>query len=143
MTAPFEATETLSAEELAQLFEAARAVLPNAHAPYSRFPVAAALLTEAGRIFVGVNVENAAFPLCTCAEQSTVAAAVTGGERRWRALLILTAGEEFAFPCGACRQILNELGGDLPITLARLDRSVSHHRLGTLLPHAFGPDDLT
>ena len=91
------------------LLMAARDVRRRAHAPYSRFSVGAALLDERGRIHVGCNVENASYGLTVCAERNAVAAAVAGGARRIRAVVVVTS--TVASPCGACRQVLAELGG--------------------------------
>ncbi len=125
------------------LFEAARAVLPHAHAPYSRYPVAAAVCAEPEHVHVGVNVENASFPHGLCAEQVAVASAVAAGHRDLRAVLVLTAGETFAAPCGACRQVLHEFASaDLPVLVARVDGQMTSFRLGELLPAAFSAVDL-
>ena len=91
------------------LLVAARAVRRRAHAPYSRFSVGAAVLDERGRIHVGCNVENASFGLTVCAERNAVAAAVAAGARRIRAVVVVTP--TVGSPCGACRQVLAELGG--------------------------------
>ena len=125
------------------LYEAARAVLPHAHSPYSRYPVAAAVCAEPEHVHVGVNVENASFPHGLCAEQVAVATAVAAGHRALRAVLVLTAGETFAAPCGACRQVLHEFAGaDMPVLVARLDGQITSFKLGDLLPAAFSAFDL-
>jgi cytidine deaminase len=91
------------------LLVAARDVRRHAHAPYSRFSVGAAVLDERGRIHVGCNVENASYGLTVCAERNAVAAAVAAGARHIRAVVVVTS--TVASPCGACRQVLAELGG--------------------------------
>jgi cytidine deaminase len=118
----------------------ARRVLAHAHAPYSRFPVGAALLTESGKVFAATNVENASFGLSVCAERSAVFAAVAAGERRFAALAVVTDTPEPTPPCGACRQVLREFVEDIPVALAgRPGTRVQTHRLSDLLPQAFSP----
>jgi len=117
----------------------ARRVLQHAHAPYSRFPVGAALLGESGRVYLAVNVENASYGLSVCAERSAVFAAVAAGERRFQALAVATDTAEPTPPCGACRQVLREFVADLPIHLAARTGEPVTRRLSELLPHAFSP----
>lgn len=124
------------------LLAAARAVRARAYAPYSDYPVGAALRTAEGDVFSGCNVENASFGLTVCAERNAVFAAVAAGQRRVVELVIVTPSA--AGPCGACRQVLAEFAGpDLPIHLAGPEggelRTVT---LGELLPGSFGPGDL-
>ena len=90
---------------------AARAALPHAYAPYSGFPVAAAIRFADGGIESGVNVENASYPLSVCAERNAVAAGVRSGRGRIQAVLILTGADAPTPPCGGCRQVLAEFGG--------------------------------
>jgi cytidine deaminase len=123
----------------AALVKAARAVRRNAHAPYSRFRVGAAVLDSAGRIHVGCNVENASYGLTVCAERNAVAAAVAAGAREINAVVVITEARPPASPCGACRQVLAELGS--PATaiylLGPTGSAVTRHQLGALLPEAF------
>lgn len=125
------------------LVDAAWAARAHAHAPYSGFRVGAALLTSGGAVVAGCNVENAAYPLCTCAERATLAAAVGQGLLRpgaLRALAVVTEAEELTPPCGACRQVLVEFAERLPVLL--VNRSArALHDLGDLLPHAFTSRD--
>jgi cytidine deaminase len=120
-----------------QLIAAAIDVRSRAYAPYSKFPVGAALLGETGQIFTGCNVENASFGLTICAERAAVLAAVSSGCRKFAGLALATAGAHA--PCGACRQVLSEFADDLPIIL--LDPSdaarVTKVRLAELLPKRF------
>jgi cytidine deaminase len=120
---------------------AARAALANAHAPYSRFRVGAALEAEDGRVFVGANVENASYGLTNCAERVALGAAVTAGARRFRRIVVVTESNPPAAPCGACRQALAEFGLDT-VVHAVGETQVREWRLGDLLPDAFGPADL-
>jgi cytidine deaminase len=120
---------------------AARAARANAHAPYSRFAVGAALEAEDGRVFVGANVENASYGLTTCAERVALGAAVAAGARRFRRVVVVTGSSPPAAPCGACRQALAEFGLEI-IVEAVGATEVRRWRLGDLLPDHFGPADL-
>jgi cytidine deaminase len=126
------------------LIEAARLVRENAHAPYSRYKVGAAIRTASGRVFVGANVENASYGLALCAERSAIAAAIAAGEKRVTAVAVITASSPPAAPCGMCRQVLAEFADDgLPVTLVNDVGERSDTTLGALLPHAFRQNDLT
>ena len=125
------------------LFEAARSARERAYAPYSKYRVGAALADEAGRVFAGCNVENAAYPAGTCAEAGAIAAMAAGGGRRVSAILVLADGPELVTPCGACRQRIREFGHDAtPVHLADSGGVKRTLSLGELLPFAFGPDNL-
>ncbi|KMO44894.1 cytidine deaminase [Methylobacterium tarhaniae] len=125
------------------LFSAARAVQARAHAPYSRFRVGAAILDEAGAVHAGCNVENAAYPVGTCAEAGAIAAMVAGGGRRIAAILVLGDGEALVTPCGACRQRIREFAApDTPIHVAGPRGVRRTFTLDELLPASFGPDNL-
>jgi cytidine deaminase len=125
------------------LESAARAALPRAYAPYSRFPVASAIQFADGAIVPGVNVENASYPLSLCAERAAVAAGIAGGHGAVRAVLVLTDAEEPTPPCGGCRQVLAEHGApDVPVRSLTLQGRTAEHRLGALLPDAFRPESL-
>ncbi len=113
----------------------------KAYAPYSKFPVGAALRTTGGKNFTGTNVENASYGLTICAERSAVFSAVAAGERRFECLAISVPGG--GSPCGACRQVLREFAPDLRILIGDEDgRLVREASLATLLPDSFGPEDL-
>ena len=127
-------------EELVNLAQKARKA---AYAPYSRFKVGAALLGASGRVFTGCNVENAAYPLCTCAERTAVVKAVSEGEDTFVAIAVVTATG--AMPCGSCRQILREFGGikgDLRVIVADTAGHWQTFTIAELLPVGFGPDQL-
>ncbi|EIZ86057.1 cytidine deaminase [Methylobacterium sp. GXF4] len=128
---------------LTALFEAARAVRERAHAPYSRFRVGAALRDEHGAIHAGCNVENAAYPVGTCAEAGAIAAMIAGGGRRIAEILVCGDGAGLVTPCGACRQRIREFAGpDTPIHAAGPDRVAKTFTLAALLPESFGPETL-
>jgi cytidine deaminase len=123
------------------LVTAAWAARGRAHAPYSRFHVGAALAFAGGEIVGGCNVENAAYPLCTCAERVAMCAAVAQGLGTPTALVVVTEAERLTPPCGACRQVLVEFADQLPILLTNGHSRALHH-LADLLPEAFTPRDL-
>ena len=123
------------------LFEAAAAVRGRAHAPYSGFAVGAALTDEDGRIHAGCNVENAAYPVGTCAEAGAIAAMIAAGGRKIRAILVLADSPTPVTPCGACRQRIREFSGpDTPILSAGPDGIRARFTLEELLPASFGPE---
>jgi cytidine deaminase len=125
------------------LFEAARAAQQGGYAPYSRFKVGAAVLSPGGAVFSGCNVENAAYPVGTCAEAGAIAAMIAGGEGRIAAMLVLGEGESLVTPCGACRQRIREFAEpDTPVHIADLKQIRRTFRLEELLPFSFGPDNL-
>jgi cytidine deaminase len=125
------------------LIAAARAVRENAHAPYSRFAVGAAVLDEQGRIHAGANVEMAAYPQGWCAETSALAALVAAGSQRVLAVAVCAVASEPVTPCGGCRQKLREFAADdCPVWLADLGGLRATHSLGELLPCSFGPHHL-
>jgi cytidine deaminase len=129
----------LAPQQIERLLEAARAAQSRAHAPYSRFHVGAAVLDEQDRVHAGCNVENAAYPLGTCAEAGAIAALVANGGRRVLALLVLGDGESLVTPCGGCRQRLREFAAaDTPILVADRERVRARFTLEQLLPHGFG-----
>jgi cytidine deaminase len=131
-------------KDLDDLIGAARAVRKNAHAPYSRYQVGAAVRGESGAIYPGTNVENASYGLALCAERSAVAAAVAAGEKRITGVAVMTATSPPAAPCGMCRQVLAEFAGDdLPVALTNDAGERSDTTLGALLPHAFRSGSLT
>lgn len=99
----------------AELVDAARTARRNAYAPYSKFQVGAAVLTESGEIFAGCNVENASYGLTICAERVAAAAAVAAGHVKLAAVAVVTPGGHA--PCGACRQFLAEFGPRMPVLL--------------------------
>jgi cytidine deaminase len=120
-----------------ELIDAARRVRLNAHSPYSGFQVGAALETSAGVIIAGCNVENATYGLTICAERVAIVKAISDGEREFVRIAIVADTDAPTPPCGACRQILWEFGGDLEIILANLTEVKGVYRLADLLPLPF------
>jgi cytidine deaminase len=128
-------------EAIDALLDAARRARANAYAPYSDFPVGAAVETDAGR-FSGANVENAAYPTGICAERSAAVAAVSAGARRIAAIVVTTLAEHPTPPCGQCRQFLSEFGPAMLVVSVGAHGTRRRWRLNELLPDAFGPHDL-
>ncbi len=125
------------------LFDAARAAQRQAYAPYSRFPVGAALRTPSGAIFAGCNVENAAYPQGACAEAGAIGAMALAGERRIAEILVVGDGEGLCAPCGGCRQRIREFASpQTPIHIAGPEGLRITLSLADLLPHSFGPENL-
>ena len=124
-----------------ELVDAALAVRDKAHAPYSNFKVAAALLCVDGEIISGVNVESSSYGLSVCAERNTIATAVAKGKKDFLAMAVVS--NHGVTPCGACRQVIFDVCGNIDIILA--DEKGAIHDISdmkTLLPKAFGPKDL-
>ena len=120
-----------------KLMAAAKAAQRNAHAPYSKFRVGAALLTKSGKVFTGVNVENASYGLTNCAERVAVGKAVSEGHRKFQAIAVVAPSTALS-PCGACRQVLAEFGDCVVICAdSRNLRRIRIHLLSELLPHTF------
>lgn len=123
--------------DLRELIEAAFGVRRNAHAPYSRFQVGAALEDDQGRIHTGCNVENATYGLTLCAERVAVFKAISEGARRFTRIVIAADSAVLTPPCGACRQILWEFCGDLEVVLVNLQGRQEVLALGDLFPRPF------
>ena len=113
---------------------AAVAAMERAYAPYSKFPVGAAALTEDGRIVSGCNVENVSLGLTICAERSAVAAAVANGEKDFVAIAVVAESAEPAVPCGACRQVLAEFNPELKVIASTSSGKIQELVLSDLLP---------
>ena len=119
------------------LIAAAHRARERAYAPYSRFKVGAALRTSRGRVYTGCNVENASYGAAVCAERNAVARAVAAGERKFRALAVVTSSSPPAAPCGLCRQVLVEFCDDLSILLCNPEGEVVRTSLKKLQPLPF------
>jgi homotetrameric cytidine deaminase len=126
-----------------ELLRLAREAAGRAYAPYSNFPVGAAVRTDDGRRYAGANVENAAYPQGQCAEASAIGAMVAGGGGRVVEVVVAAPSEEECAPCGGCRQRLREFAGpDAPIHLADMEQVRRTTSLAELLPLSFGPESL-
>lgn len=126
--------------DLDALLDAARSVQERAYVPYSGFRVGCALLAADGRVYLGANVENAAYSPTICAERVALPAAVVDGVRDFAALAVVGDGPGPCTPCGVCRQVLFEFAPDLPVIAAGTAGDPVHYVLGRdLLPAAFGP----
>jgi cytidine deaminase len=123
--------------DLDRLVAAARAARQRAHAPFSKFLVGAALETAGGDVITGCNIENATYGLTICAERVAMFKAISEGHREFRRVVVVADTEEPTPPCGPCRQILWEFGGDLDVVLANLDAIKGRHRLSQLFPFPF------
>jgi len=122
--------------EVQALIEQAKAVRVRAHAPYSGFPVGAAIECDDGSVFCGCNVENLSFGLTMCAERVAVGAAVAAGHWNFQRIAIVADTDEVISPCGACRQVLAEFAPGLPVFSANLRGDVRRFLLSDLLPRA-------
>ncbi|MCJ7700818.1 MAG: cytidine deaminase [Anaerolineales bacterium] len=124
-----------------KVIQAAVNVRQWAYVPYSKYPVGAALLVSSGRIFTGVNVENAAYPTTICAERVAVFKAISEGERKFEAIAVVT--DNGGSPCGSCRQVLAEFGLGTLVWIADQEGNlVEETTVSDLLPSAFTPKDL-
>jgi cytidine deaminase len=121
----------------AALIGAARRARRNARADFSTFKVGAALEAADGTIITGCNIENASYGLAMCAERVAMFKALSEGHKRFRRIAVVADSDAPIPPCGSCRQILWEFGGDLEVVLANLRRETARHRLSELLPEPF------
>jgi cytidine deaminase len=124
------------------LVEAARQARENAHAPYSNFRVGAALRASSGRIFGGSNIENATYGLTVCAERVAIFKAMSEGERGFDAIAVVTDTGTLTPPCGACRQLIWEFCGDVPVILANLGGKTETLQMRELFPKPFDSRNL-
>lgn len=132
---------TLTQTEKQSLVDLANAARQRAYAPYSHYPVGAALRTKTGRIYTGVNVENAAYPQTMCAERIAIFKAVSEGEKEFKVITVVT--DNGGSPCGGCRQVMAEFGLDTIVILAEgTGRILKETTVKELLPEAFTPEHL-
>jgi cytidine deaminase len=131
----------LTKQEKQSLIDLANEARRRAYVPYSAYPVGAALRTKSGRVYTGVNVENAAYPASICAERTAVFKAVSEGDREFEVISVVT--DNGGSPCGACRQVLAEFGLDTLVLIADgKGQLVMETTVGQLLPEAFRPHHL-
>jgi len=131
----------LTEEERHFLIDLAIEARRRAYAPYSRYPVGAALRTKSGKVFTGVNVENAAYPTTMCAERTAVFKAVSEGEHEFDVIAVVTSNG--GSPCGSCRQVLAEFGLDTIVLIANMEGELLEETtVFDLLPGAFTPGNL-
>ncbi len=123
--------------QYARLIRFARRAKRHSHAPFSRFHVGAALLAANGKIYTGCNVENSSYGLTMCAERTAFFKAVSEGGRKFKAIAVVSDDDGFTAPCGACRQVILDLGGNIDIVLADRKGNIRVFALGDLLPHPF------
>jgi cytidine deaminase len=125
------------------LMEEAKRARELAYAPYSKFKVGAALLTENGDVYKGCNIENAAYSLCNCAERTALFKAYSDGNKQYTALAVVADTDRPVSPCGACRQVISELcPSDMKVYLTNLKGDVAEMTVSELLPGAFTAEDL-
>jgi cytidine deaminase len=124
------------------LAEAAVKAKQNALATYSNFFVGAAALTSNNKVFTGCNIESSSYSLTICAERNAIFKAISEGEREFKAIAVAGDTEDFISPCGACRQIISDLCGEIDIILVNANGSYIVKKTSELLPFAFGDKDL-
>ncbi|RJQ44583.1 MAG: cytidine deaminase [Anaerolineaceae bacterium] len=128
-------------DEKTRLIQIALEARKNAYVPYSHYPVGAALLTESGKIFIGANIENAAFSVTICAERTAIFKAVSEGERDLQAIAVVT--KNGGTPCGSCRQVMAEFNPNMKIYIAdEHGKLIQETVLKEILPGYFGPESL-
>jgi cytidine deaminase len=121
-----------------RLVQLARQARRKAHAPYSNFHVGAALLTSSGKVVTGCYIEVSSYSLTICAERTALFKAISDGHHRFKAIAVATDEDSFTPPCGACRQVLMDLAGDIDFVMSDRSGGVRIMKLGTLLPLPFG-----
>jgi cytidine deaminase len=134
----------MSAYEVnAELLAAAQEIQQQAYCPYSRYRVGVAIRTASGAVIVGCNVENAAYPLGSCAEAGAISAMVAAGERAIVEIVVVTDGDEPGTPCGGCRQRIREFAGpEVMVHSVAVSGATWSTTVAELLPHSFGPEFL-
>ncbi|SHK79756.1 cytidine deaminase [Desulforamulus aeronauticus] len=130
---------TISTEKLIEIAQEAR---ERAYVPYSKFKVGAALLTKEGKVFSGCNVENASYGLTCCAERTAIFKAVSEGYQNFAAIAVIADVPTLCSPCGACRQVLAEFGGQIKVHMANLKGDYVSKTVEELLPGFFAAGDM-
>lgn len=122
--------------EYKELYKVAQSMVPKAYAPYSKFKVGAALLTETGEIYTGINIENSSYGATICAERTAFVKAISEGHRKFKAIAVASSGGE-AYPCGICRQFMFEFGDDLDVITGIDENTLNVAKITELLLHGF------
>ena len=125
-----------------KLVKQAQAARKHSHSPYSRFRVGAALLTKKGKVYSGTNIEVSSFGLTICAERTAIFKAISEGEKKFAAIAIATDEDTFTAPCGACRQVLMDLAGNIDFIMTRKNGDMKVLKMRELIPFPFGPKNL-
>lgn len=128
--------------EVKGLIKKALEVQKKAYVPYSGFHVGAAVLTDDGKIYTGCNIEIASYSPTICAERTAIFKAVSEGSKNIKAIAVVGDANP-TFPCGVCRQVIREFGKDAIIIIASSEDDYKEYTMEDLLPHSFGPEDLT
>ncbi|HEY1470539.1 MAG TPA: cytidine deaminase [Candidatus Acidoferrum sp.] len=128
--------------EFEALIKAATQARENAYARFSNFKVGAALRTAAGKVYGGCNVENATYGLTVCAERVAIFKAISEGERTFDAIAVVTDTDTLTPPCGACRQLIWEFCGDVPVVMANLKGHSETFKMRDLFPKPFDASNL-
>jgi len=125
------------------LAKRALAARKHSHSPFSHFRVGAALLTTSGQVYTGCNIESSSFGLTMCAERTALFKAVSEGRRKFKAIAVATGDTTFTPPCGACRQLIAELAGDIDCIMVKRGGKSTVAKMSTLLPQPFGAHHLS
>ena len=126
-----------------ELIETALNMRDAAYCPYSHYQVGAAILTSSGNIFGGCNIENASYPATICAERTAASKAVSEGEKVFLAVAVAVSGEAAGYPCGVCRQFMNEFAAeDMQVILVNRDGKLTEETFSDIFPHGFKGEDM-
>ena len=126
-----------------RLARLARQASKHSFSPYSRFRVGAALLTRSGKVYTGCNIENSSYGLTICAERTALFKAVSEGEKQFVAIAVASDQDDFTPPCGACRQVMMDLAGDIDVILGGKKGAFKVTTMDQLFPHPFGAANLS
>lgn len=137
-----EQAEECKQKQLVEMEVKARDVAENAYCPHSNFYVGCSILGDNDNIYVGCNIDNAAYPSTMCAEANAIGSAIADGVKEIKAVLIFTPTDVHTYPCGNCRQMLNEVSANIPVYSICNAPEIKRTELWTLLPNAYGPHNL-
>lgn len=129
-------------QQLVEMEVAARDAAENAYCPHSNFYVGCAVLGDNGKVYPGCNMDNSAYASTICAEANAIGNAIVDGVKELKAVLLFTPTDIHTYPCGNCRQMLNEVSGDIPVYSICNNSEIKKTSLWELLPHAYGPHNL-